>query len=229
VRAREAETGLRWTLASLCRSIVERGLVGPLASGNASIVADGGAVVAITAARVAFHEVEPGNVVILDAGAGPLPPPAQSRAPGPGHPAPSSELPLHLAVHRALPHATVVLHLHAPWMVAASCLAIERLPFVHYHQALLGERPTPVVPYATPGTDELAELVAAALAGDEADAAMLANHGGVVVATGPEEALDRAEALEDVCRLVVLTHGRARELEESELPRLRNLFRAYGR
>ncbi len=88
--------------------------------------------------------------------------------------------------------------------------------------------PTPIVPYATPGSAELAASVGAALATDAGLAAvLLASHGAVVVAPDEREALDLAEALEDVCRLVVLVGDRARPLDAAELPRLRELFRAY--
>ncbi|MEZ4234557.1 MAG: class II aldolase/adducin family protein, partial [Thermoleophilia bacterium] len=75
---------------------------------------------------------------------------------------------------------------------------------------------------------ELAEGVRRALRGEgDLAAVLLASHGAVLVGADERDALELAEALEDVCRLVVLAGERARLLDEAELPRLRELFRAY--
>lgn len=207
-------------LAFLAAGVGERGLAGPLASGNASVLDRPSGTLVVTPTGVPLAEVDARDAVVvrLDASL------EVEAAAG----SPSTELPLHLAAYRACPDAAVVLHVHAPWAVAASCLALERLPLVHYHQGLLGAEPTPIVPYAPPGSPELAAAVGATLAaGDELAAVLLASHGAVVVAADEREALDLAEALEDVCRLVVLVGERARPLEAAELPRLRALFRTY--
>lgn len=207
-------------LAGLAAGVGARGLGGPLAAGNASVLDRATGTLVVTPKGVPFGQVDARCAVHVRLGATL----EVEAAVG----TPSTELSLHLAAYRACPGAEVVLHVHAPWAVAASCLALERLPLVHYHQGLLGAEPTPIVPYATPGSAELAASVGAALATDAGlTAVLLASHGAVVVAPDEREALDLAEALEDVCRLVVLVGDRARPLDAAELPRLRELFRAY--
>lgn len=213
-------TSLAQRLAALAAGVAERGLVGPLASGNASVLDRSSGTLVVTPKGVPFSRSDARNAVHVRLD--------ESLEIAAALGTPSTELPLHLAAYRACPGAAVVLHLHAPWTVAASCLRLERLPLVHYHQALLGSGPTPVVPYATPGSPELADGVRRALAGDdELAAVLLASHGAVVVGADERDALELAEALEDVCRLVVLTGEHARLLDEAELPRLRELFRSY--
>lgn len=118
-------------------------------------------------------------------------------------PAPTSELALHLGVH-ADTGAAAVVHVHAPWSTAAAC-ALDELPVVHYQQLLLGGS-VRVAPYATFGTPELAAGVRAALAGRSA--ALMANHGAVVVGASLDQALERALLLEWLCAL----HHRASAL-----------------
>lgn len=118
-------------------------------------------------------------------------------------PAPTSELALHLGVH-ADTGAAAVVHVHAPWSTAAAC-ALDELPVVHYQQLLLGGS-VRVAPYATFGTPELAAGVRAALAGRSA--ALMSNHGAVVVGASLDQALERALLLEWLCAL----HHRASAL-----------------
>ena len=121
----------------------------------------------------------------------------------PAGPAPTSELALHLGVH-ADTGATAVVHVHAPWSTAAACV-LDELPVVHYQQLLLGGS-VRVAPYATFGTPQLAAGVRAALSGRSA--ALMANHGAVVVGSSLDQALERALLLEWLCAL----HHRASAL-----------------
>ena len=206
----------RRELAALCDLIVERGLEGPLASGNASTrVADN---LVVTPSALPFSELAEHTLVPVE---------LSTRAVL-GEGTPTSELALHCAVHGAAgERGRFVAHLHAPWVVAASCLALAELPLLHYHQALLGPRATPFVPYSTPGSEELARAAAVAVR-DETTALVLANHGGLVLGTTVAEVIARGEVLEDVCRLAVLTRGAARELGVHDLARARDLFASYG-
>jgi L-fuculose-phosphate aldolase len=109
---------------------------------------------------------------------------------------PSTEWMLHLGVYRNTTVAAIV-HTHSLSATAVS-LVTDELPAVHYYIARLGG-PVPVVPYATYGSEELAEHVAAAL--QERQAAILQNHGTVTVGRTLDEAFDRATLLEWLCEL----------------------------
>lgn len=139
---------------------------------------------------------------------------------------PSSELPLHLAVYRRDDLGAVV-HTHAPASTALSLVA-EELPASHYYVGLFGG-PVRVAPYATFGTAELADGVAAALTGRRA--AIMANHGAVVAAGSLPVALELAGYLEYACdaHLRALATGRpVRILPPDELDRVTSRLAAYG-
>jgi L-fuculose-phosphate aldolase len=105
---------------------------------------------------------------------------------------PSSELPLHLAVYAAAPEAAAIVHTHSPFATTLSTL-VQEIPAIHYVVTELGG-PVRVAPYATYGSIELADGVAAALAGRKA--ALMANHGAVAIAGTLERAVERAQQLE---------------------------------
>jgi L-fuculose-phosphate aldolase len=109
---------------------------------------------------------------------------------------PTSELPMHLAVYRTTDAAAVV-HTHAVHATAVSTLVPE-LPTIHYMAAALGG-PVRVAPYATYGTDELAENMLRALA--DRTGCLLQNHGTVTYGATLDQAYGRTAQLEWMCRL----------------------------
>jgi L-fuculose-phosphate aldolase len=109
---------------------------------------------------------------------------------------PTSELPMHLAVYRTT-DARAVVHTHAVHATAVSTLVPE-LPAVHYMTGALGG-PVRVAPYATYGTDELAENMLRAL--DGRSGCLLQNHGTITYGAGLDQAYDRTAQLEWMCRL----------------------------
>ncbi|OKK19924.1 fuculose phosphate aldolase [Streptomyces sp. CB02488] len=113
-----------------------------------------------------------------------------------GELAPTSELPLHLAVYRNTAAAAVV-HTHAVHATAVSTLVAE-VPPIHYAAALLGG-PVRVAAYARYGTDELAANMLTALR--DRTGCLLGNHGTVTYGATLDEAYDRTAQLEWLCRL----------------------------
>ncbi|MFE0514223.1 class II aldolase/adducin family protein [Streptomyces sp. NPDC058964] len=109
---------------------------------------------------------------------------------------PTSELPMHLTVYRTT-DARAVVHTHAVHATAVSTLVTE-LPPIHYMSAALGG-PVRVAPYATYGTEELAENMLRALAGRSG--CLLGNHGTITYGTSLDQAYDRTAQLEWMCRL----------------------------
>ena len=109
---------------------------------------------------------------------------------------PSTEWLLHLGIYRGT-DAGAVVHTHSLAATAVS-LVTDELPAVHYYIVRLGG-PVPVVPYATYGSERLAETTAAALR--DRHAAILQNHGTVTIGRTLEEAYARATLLEWLCEL----------------------------
>lgn len=173
----------RAQVAKACRALRRDGLVVGTA-GNVSVRV--GELVAVSPSGLDYDELTADLVGVHRLDGTPVEAPLR----------PSSELPLHLAVY-ARTAALAVVHTHAPASTALSCV-VDEIPASHYYTALFGG-PVRVAPYATFGTDELAENVAASLVGRSA--ALMGNHGAVVVAATLAQALSLAGYLEYVCEV----------------------------
>jgi L-fuculose-phosphate aldolase len=140
---------------------------------------------------------------------------------------PTSELPMHLAVYRAT-DATAVVHTHAVHATAVSTL-VDELPAIHYMTAAMGG-PVRVAPYATYGSDQLAENLLTALKGRSG--ALLRNHGTITHGTSMDQAYDRTAQLEWMCRVWLVAAsvpGRTPTLlPREELDRVAERLRGYG-
>ncbi|WP_435853904.1 class II aldolase/adducin family protein [Streptomyces misionensis] len=178
------ETADRWAaLVETARRSVADGLVVGT-SGNVS--ARVGDVVLVTPSGVPYDRLGPDDITGVDlTGRQVL-----------GTLVPTSELPMHLAVYRGT-GAHAIVHTHAVHATAVSTLVTE-LPLVHYMAAALGG-PVRVAPYATYGTEELAENMLRALAGRSG--CLLRNHGTVTYGATLDQAYDRTAQLEWMCRL----------------------------
>jgi L-fuculose-phosphate aldolase len=127
--------------------------------------------------------------------------------------APTSELTLHLGAYRRY-GAGAVVHTHAPMGTALACV-LEELPVVHYQMLALGGA-VRVAPYATFGSDELAELTLDALR--ERSAALMSNHGTIALGSDPEAATEATLLLEWACTVYwrAAMVGRPRVLDEKQ-------------
>jgi L-fuculose-phosphate aldolase len=185
-------------------------------AGNLSIrVADG---VLVTPSAVPAERLTASGVVLVD--------PSGTVRDGAGRP--TSELAMHLAAYAADPAATAVVHTHSPAATALACVAGE-LPAIHYAIAELGG-PVRVAPYATFGTEALADHVRSALVGRSA--VLLQNHGTLTTGPDLDRAYARAVLLEWLCGLYAraLALGAPRLLTADELAAATTQFRAlrYG-
>jgi L-fuculose-phosphate aldolase len=110
--------------------------------------------------------------------------------------APTSELALHMSLYERM-GAGAVVHTHAPFATALSCV-VDEVPAVHYGMLQVGGS-LKVAPYATFGTEELAEHVQRALEGRTA--CLMQNHGAVNYGHDLEYAVESALLVEWACRL----------------------------
>jgi L-fuculose-phosphate aldolase len=129
--------------------------------------------------------------------------------------APTSELPMHLAVYGRSRGIEAIVHTHSPAAVAVTLL-VDELPSIHYYVALFGG-PIRVAPYAQFGTDALADAVAGALA--ERKGALLAHHGALTGAATLEEAYTLALHLEWLCDVYLRARavGTTRLLSQAQI------------
>lgn len=107
---------------------------------------------------------------------------------------PSSEYPFHIAIYKARPELTSVVHAHPVSLVAASIAG--KLPHPELLPAALLLCPqTAIAPYALPGSRALGERIAAVFA-QGVDTVFLESHGIVVGGADLESALRRFETIE---------------------------------
>jgi L-fuculose-phosphate aldolase len=140
--------------------------------------------------------------------------------------APTSELPLHLAIYAARPEAGAVVHTHSPAATALSALADE-VPAVHYYVAVFGG-PVRVAPYATYGTEELAHNTVDALR--DRTACLMGNHGAVAVGPDLATAQDKSAYLEWLCDVYLraLSAGTPRLLSPARIAEAAAKLTGYG-
>jgi L-fuculose-phosphate aldolase len=182
----------REQVASACARLASEGLVVGSA-GNVSVRA--GEHVVVTPMGGVFGEMTAEQMAVVDLGGdvvdGPL--------------VPTSELALHLLLYDRM-DAGAVVHTHAPYATALSCV-VDEVPAVHYSMLAFGGS-LRVAPYATFGTDELARNVEHAL--DGRSACLMRNHGHVDYAPDLDQALESALVVEWACTV----YWRARAIGE---------------
>jgi L-fuculose-phosphate aldolase len=118
--------------------------------------------------------------------------------------APTSELPVHQLIY-ATTDAGAVVHTHSTAATVVSTV-VQELPTIHYILSALGG-PIRVAPYATFGSQALAEHVAVAIEGRSG--VLLANHGAITYGPTMEVAYDRALYLEWVAEVWLRAHSLA--------------------
>lgn len=140
---------------------------------------------------------------------------------------PSKEFPFHLAVYTRREDVRAVVHLHTLYSVALSCLdsfdAEDPLPpLTPYY--FMRVAPLAVLPYFRPGSEGLAEAVGGAAPAH--NCMLLRNHGVVCAGSTLDEAVDRAEELEQTARLHFILRGEGVRLLTPE--QVEELKRAFG-
>jgi L-fuculose-phosphate aldolase len=140
---------------------------------------------------------------------------------------PSSEWEMHAAIYRAFPAAACIVHTHADACTALSCLGRPLPPF-HYMVVQFGGPDVRCAPYVTFGTADLAAHAVTALQGRTA--CLLGNHGMILYAGDPQQALARTLLLETLCRqyLLALAAGKPRLLAAEEITAAQQRFSTYG-
>jgi L-fuculose-phosphate aldolase len=182
----------REQVATACARLASEGLVVGTA-GNVSVRVDDH--VAVTPTGGVFGEMRAEEIAVVDRSGqlveGPL--------------APTSELALHLLLYDRM-DAGAVVHTHAPYATALSCV-VDEVPAVHYSMLMFGGS-LKVAPYATFGTEELAQNVLAALEGRTA--CLMQNHGHVGYGHDLDYAVEATLMAEWACTV----YWRARALGE---------------
>ena len=211
----ERQLELRNEIVAVSRALDDAGLV-PSKSGNVSCRVAGGFL--ITPSGVPYQQLQPGQVVALDA----------SGAVVQGGLRPSSEWPMHAAIYAHRPEVAAIVHTHSPRATALACAQLG-IPAFHYMIALAGGD-IRCMPYATFGTDELAGNAVCGLEGRRA--VLLANHGVVAVGASLRDAHAVAFEVENLASQYLDLKSAGLDpvvLDDAELARVIAKFDDYGR
>jgi len=189
MEAKERDYRLRQQLIELAGRLLAKGLV-VRTWGNFSLKVDDTALL-ITPSGRAYDTMAPEDLVSVS---------LETKKALPDQPLkPSSEAPMHALVYLNRPKARVVLHTHQVYASALS-LSPRELTVGQAHQAILGTVSIPVAGYGLPGTKGLHQHIEAALRSSTSDVVLMARHGALIIAEDIDQAIERAEALEEVCR-----------------------------
>jgi L-fuculose-phosphate aldolase len=129
---------------------------------------------------------------------------------------PSTEIPMHLLCYRRRGDVGGVVHAHPPVATAFAAAGVP-LDASVMPEIVLTVGPVPLVPYATPGTEELARALAPLVEGH--DAFLLASHGVLTLGRDVREALHRMERVEHLAKVTLAARllGGPRSLTDSEV------------
>jgi len=203
----------RRQVVAACRRLVDDRLVVGTA-GNVSVRAAD--LVVVTPSGVDYRSLSPDFVGVHRIDGTPVEAPLTA----------TSELPLHLAIYAGT-DAMAVVHHHAVASTALS-LVVDEVATSHYYSALFGGQ-VRVAPYATFGSDQLADNVTAALEGRTG--ALMSNHGAVCIGKTLEQAYERALYLDWLCevQLRAMSTGQpVKVLPDEEIAHVARLVAGYG-
>lgn len=121
---------------------------------------------------------------------------------------PSKESSWHVKIMQRRANVGGIIHLHSPYCVGASMLD-EQWPRITV-TAAKNLKPCPVVPAATPGSDELSRAIIDAVesSADNANLIILEAHGIVALGANVQEAFHIADAAEEAARTAVIAMRR---------------------
>jgi L-fuculose-phosphate aldolase len=160
-------------------------------SGNVSVRCGRGELLAITSAGKDYDTLAIDQIVVVDFDGEPVV----------GDDVPSTEMLMHIAIYRARPDASAVMHTHSIYASAMAVANIAIPPIVDEMVVSLGGA-IEVSGYAFPSTEELGDAVVAALG--ERNAALIRNHGLVGVGASAGEALRACRMAERAAHVYVV-------------------------
>jgi L-fuculose-phosphate aldolase len=206
---------LREALIAGCRELVQRGLTFGT-SGNVSVRRDQRCFF-VTPTGISYDSLEPDDIPLMDVDGRWF-----------GRRRPSSEWRFHRDVFRCRSEVAAIVHTHSPKATSLACTG-RGIPAFHYMVAVAGGSDIRCAPYYTFGSQELSDAALAALEGRKA--CLLANHGLIAVGADLSAALALAGEVENLAAqyCTALALGKVRILHETEMRRVVEKFRTYGK
>jgi len=185
------------------------------ASGNVSQRVKGGML--ITPTGIEAHELQADQIVAMSLGGDCAP----------NQLLPSSEWHMHRAIYADRPEVQAVVHCHSRYATILACAHMP-VPALHYMIAVTGSNEIPVAPYATFGSDALAEAAVSSL--KNRLACLLANHGQLALGCSLKQALKVAVEVEELSAIYwgSLAIGGGHCLSDAQMEDVKVAFSGYG-
>lgn len=170
----------------------------------------------ITPSGVPYGELAAQDVVFVDAAEAAI-----------GGRQPSSEWRFHFVIYAARADVGAIVHTHSPLATALACQHLD-IPSFHYMVAVAGGSDIRCAPYATFGTQELADHALVAL--ENRRACLLAHHGVIACGADLERAFALALEVENLAQIyiAVRTLGAPKLISNDEMRRVVDRFATYG-
>jgi L-fuculose-phosphate aldolase len=143
---------------------------------------------------------------------------------------PSSELKMHLKVYERCKEAKAVIHAHPPisiaWTIAQP--ELKELAFGCISELILACGSIPIVPFAFPGTEEMADHLIPFL--NDSRTMILARHGVLSWGESLEEAHRGVERIEHAAQVLYYAKnlGGLTELSSKDIEKLREMRKKIG-
>ncbi len=206
---------LRDSVIAGCRELLQRGLAFGR-SGNVSVRRDERCFF-VSPTGMSYDTLEADDIPLVD---------VEGR--WFGRCCPSSEWRFHRDVFRSRHEVAAIVHTHSPKATSLACTG-RGIPAFHYMVAVAGGPDIRCAPYHTFGTQDLSDAAVAALEGRKA--CLLANHGVITVGADLPAALALAAEVESLAAqyCMALALGKVRILSETEMGRVLEKFRTYGK
>ena len=206
---------VRRAICQVCRRLYDRGLIAGR-DGNVSVRVAPDRII-VTPAGISKVDVTPDDLIELSLDG------ARRR----GSRQASTEVAVHLRVYQRRLDVMAVVHAH-PAVATGFAVAGQTLPSNVLPEIILQVGVVALVPYATPGTEALADRFEPLLAGH--DAFLMANHGALTLGPSLEVAHQRMESVEHAARVLLTARllGGAMELTPGEVDTLLMLRTGSG-
>jgi L-fuculose-phosphate aldolase len=174
-----------------------------------------------TPTGISKGQLDPDDILVTDGEGKQIEPNARGRRP-------SSEIKVHIAIYRARPDVTAVIHSHPPHATAFAIAGIALPEGIHPEaEVFLGKVRT--ARYATPSTWDLPNSLLP-LIDAETNTLLMGNHGSVSFDTNLMGAYYKLEILDAYCRILLLTKqvGKINVLSQEQMTELLKVKHSFG-
>ncbi|MEM1515057.1 MAG: class II aldolase/adducin family protein [Candidatus Bathyarchaeia archaeon] len=209
-----SEDELKIEICKVMRRLFNKGLISSL-SGNISARLPEAKEFWITPSGVFKGELKPRDLIKVDFNGSVIE----------GLLKPSIETPFHAAIYKRRGDVNAVIHSHSPVTTALTIAGIDIKPLIPETSLVLGE--VKVVPWASPGSEKLANLIGEYINGVRA--LVLMNHGVVSVGRTLLEAEAIIEALEETATVQLIASLFVKDFPTIPKEDIELMKRLYGK